>query len=118
MIKRLDLVGRVDGWLFRKSDGVGRALASDYAENIYAKLEKLQTTTTLIDLGCDVREDYGAQRSARRFFDTQCLNMKVSPTDIKFQCRWRTDRAKGGKSVKRTLLHTYAEVQNMKTTLL
>jgi hypothetical protein len=118
MIKRASLVGRVDGWLFRKGNGVERALASDYAENIYQKLEKLQKTTTLIDPGCDVREEYGIQRSGRRFFDTQCINMKVSATDIEFQCRWRTDRAKGGKTVMRSMLHTYAEVRNMKPTLL
>jgi hypothetical protein len=82
------------------------------------KLEHLAQTTTLIDPGCDIRNEYGVQRSGRRFFDTQCLNMKVSPTDIEFQCRWRTDRAKGGKTVKRSMLHTYAEVRNMKATLL
>ena len=117
-IKRLEMVGRTDGWFFRKSNGVDRALAGDYAENIFSKLELLQASTNLIDRDCDVREEYGIQRSARRFFDTQCLNMKVSPTDIEFQCRWRTDRAKGGKTVRRTMLHTYAEVRNMKSTLL
>ena len=118
VIKRMDLGGRVDGWLFRSNNGVDRALASGYAENIYQKLEHLQGSTTLIDSGCDVREEYGVQQSGRRFFDTQCLNMKVSPTDIEFQCRWRTDRARGGKTMKRSMLHTYAEVRNMKTTLL
>jgi hypothetical protein len=118
IIKRLSLIGRVDGWLFRGDDGERRALAGDYAENIYQKLEHLAQTTTLIDPGCDIRNEYGVQRSGRRFFDTQCLNMKVSPTDIEFQCRWRTDRAKGGKTVKRSMLHTYAEVRNMKATLL
>ena len=117
-IKRFELIGRVDRWMFRGNNGTDRALASDYAENLYLKLENLQSNTSLIDPGCDVREEYGVQRSGRRFFDTQCLNMKVSPTDIEFQCRWRTDRAKGGKTVKRSMLHTYAEVRNMKATLL
>jgi hypothetical protein len=117
-IKRLELAGRIDGWMFRKPNGIDRALAGDYAENIYSKLEVLQDTTSLIDKGCVVREEYGMQRSGRRFFDTQCINMKVSKTDIEFQCRWRTDRAKGGKTVKRSMLHTYAEVRNMKPTLL
>jgi hypothetical protein len=117
-IKCLEMAGRTDGWMFRKRDGIERAVAGDYAENIYRKLEHLQLTTSLIDSGCDVREEYGIQRSGRRFFDTQCINMKVSKTDIEFQCRWRTDRAKGGKTVKRSMLHTYAEVRNMKPTLL
>ena len=118
VIKRLEMVGRMDGWLFRKSNGIQKAVAGDCADNIFSKLERLQNKTTLIDAACDVRDDYGMQRSGRRFFDTQCLNMKVSPTDIEFQCRWRTDRAKAGKSVKRSMIHTYAEVRNMKVTLL
>jgi hypothetical protein len=117
-VKRLGLIGRTEGWMFRKNNGVDRALAGDYAENIYSKLELIQNETSLIDTGCEVREEYGMQRSGRRFFDTHCLNMKVSPTDIEFQCRWRTDRTKGGKTVKRSMLHTYAEVRNMKPTLL
>eukprot|EP00956_Cyclotella_meneghiniana_P025422 scaffold53052_cov53-Cyclotella_meneghiniana.AAC.7 len=44
-----------------------------------------------------------------------CMGFSI---DIEMQCRWRSDRAKGGKTVKRSMLHTYAEVRNMKTTLL
>jgi hypothetical protein len=43
------MVDRVDGWLFRKTNGVDRATASDYTNNIYSKLETLQNTTALID---------------------------------------------------------------------
>ena len=57
-------------------------------------------------------------RSGRRFFDTHCLNMKVSPSDIAFQCRWMADHAKGGATVHRIMVHTYAEVRNMKPTLI
>lgn len=117
-VKRMALAGRTDGWLFRKADGKTRAIAADYADNIYSKLEHLQETTSLIDDRCDVRNDYGMQRSGRRFFDTHCLNQKVSETDIAFQCRWRMDRAKGGRTVQRSMVHTYAEVRNMKPTLL
>eukprot|EP00956_Cyclotella_meneghiniana_P025817 scaffold54634_cov23-Cyclotella_meneghiniana.AAC.4 len=118
IIKRLNLIGRTEGWLFRKSNGVDRALAGDYADNIYTKLEILQRKSKLIDPGVDVREAYRVQCSGRRFFDTQCINMKVSTTDIEFQCRWRTDRERGGRSVSPSMLHTYAEVRNMRTTLL
>jgi len=109
---------RTTGWAFRKEDNTTRATASDYAEEIYGKLEHLQNTTCLIDARCCVREDYGMMRSGRRFFDTHCLNMKVSPTDIAFQCRWQQDRAKGGATVHRSMIHTYAEIRNMKPTLL
>lgn len=110
--------GRTSGWAFRKSDGKTRATASDYADEIFDKLEYLQSTTSLIDSACQVREDYGMMRSARRFFDTHCINMKVSPTDIEVQCRWSAERAKGGVTVHRSMVQTYAEVRNMLPTLL
>jgi hypothetical protein len=76
VIKRLEIVGRVDGWLFQAADyGVDRAFASDYAENIYSKLETLQRTTKLI--GCDVREECGIQRSGRRFFHTRSASISI-----------------------------------------
>jgi hypothetical protein len=63
--------------MFRKTNGEERALAGDYAENIYSKLEQIQNETSLVDSGCDKHEEYRMQCSGRRFFDTQCLNMKV-----------------------------------------
>lgn len=117
-IRRLEMAHRKDGWAFRSPDGINRAKAMDYADDIFTKLEWLQENTNLIDPLCTIREDYGMQRSGRRFFDTQCINKRVSRTDIEFQCRWQTDRAKGGRTVQRSMLHTYAEIRNMKSTLL
>ena len=62
-------------------------------------------------------DDYGIQRSGRRFFTTHCINMGVLPFLIELQARWQTDRANGQRSVQRTMIHTYAEVRNMKDTL-
>lgn len=117
-IRRLEIAHRTEGWAFRDENGVHRAKAMDYADDIFSKLQWLQDNTSLIDSKCNVREDYGMQRSGRRFFDTQCLNMKVSKIDIEFQCRWQTDRSKGGRTVQRSMVHTYAELKNMKATLL
>ncbi|KAL3768358.1 hypothetical protein ACHAWO_006761 [Cyclotella atomus] len=61
VVRRLELVGRIDGWMFRKRDGVQRALAGDYAENIYRKLEYLRQTTNLINPGCNIRKGYRIQ---------------------------------------------------------
>ncbi len=117
-IRRLELVNRIDGWAFQDVEGSRRAKAMDYADDIFSKLEWIQDNTSLIDDKCSVRDDFGMQRSGRRFFYTQCLNMKVSKTDIEFQCRWQTDCSKGGRTVQRSMIHTYAELKNMKSTLL
>ena len=115
-IIHLDRKGITDGWAFRNLDGT-RAKAASYRNNIFAKLEIIQNTTTLIDPDCDIWEDYGAQRSGRRFFSTHATNMGVDPHLIELQARWQTDRANGQRSVQRTMLHLYSEVRNMKDTL-
>ena len=107
-----------NGWAFFKIDGATRALAILYAEDIYINLELMQETTNLIGPSCNVKNDYGMWRSGHRFFDTQCLNMKVTKTDIKFQCRWATDFSSGGRMVHQDMVHLYAEICNMIPTLL
>ena len=78
----------------------------------------MQATTTLIDPGCSVWDEYGIQRSGRRFFTTRCTNMKVDKHDIELQCRWSTDRANGVRTVQRSMIHNYSEVRNMKQALI
>ena len=62
-IRRLALEGFEKGWAFRRLDGL-RAKASDYQDIIFRKLEiiQIQATTTLIDPGCRVWDEYGIQR--------------------------------------------------------
>jgi hypothetical protein len=43
----------MDGWALRRMDG-SKAKVSDYQDNIFLKLEIIQSTTTLIDPGCSV----------------------------------------------------------------
>lgn len=87
-------------------------------DDIYSRLETIQATTSLIDPECDVRAEYGAQRSGRRFLTTHALNQGVKPHIIELQCRWQTDRAKGERSVTRSMIHLYSEVRNMKASLM
>ena len=116
-VGRLALEGHCDGWAFKRVDGT-RAKASDYMDDIFGRLEQLQATTTLIDNDCDVRNDYGAQRSGRRFFTTHATLQGVQPHVIELQCRWQTDRANGERSVNRSMIHLYSEIRNMKKILI
>ena len=93
-------------------------MAADYKNNIFTKLELLQETTNLIDDMCQVWKDFGQQRSGRRWFTTECANKGVSPHEVALQCRWSTDRANGARTVQRTMIHTYAEMRNMKEVLI
>jgi hypothetical protein len=111
-VRRLALEGFEEGWAFRRTDGT-RAKALDNQENIFRKLKIIQATTTLIDPGCSIWDEYGIQRSGQRFFSTRCTNMKVDKHGIELQCCWSMDRANGLRTVQRSMIHNYSEVQNM-----
>ena len=116
-VRRLGMEGIHSGWAFQRADR-SRAKASDYRGDIFRKLEMIQETTNLIDSECNIQEDYGIQRSGRRFFTAHCTNMGVSKHDIELQCRWSTDRANGVRTVQRSMIHNYSEVRNMKDSLI
>jgi hypothetical protein len=116
-VGRLVSMGRRDGWAFQRADGT-RAKAMEYMEDIYQRLENVQASTSLIDPQTDVRTEFGAQRSGRRFLTTHATNKGVKPHIIELQCRWQTDRARGERSVNRSMIHLYSEVRNMKTSLM
>ena len=117
-VRRLEEEGFIDGWAFRREDG-SRAKASDYRSSIFERLEEIQNTNPeLIDPAVNVTEDYGVQRSGRRFFDTECQNQRVSSDDIKAQCRWAAERAAGGRTVHRGMVDCYSDYRNMRPTLL
>ena len=106
--------GRVGFSASRRNQGK----ASDYRNDIFKKLVEIQSTTNLIDAECNVWEDFGVQRSGRRFFATEATKNGVSTHLIELQARWQTDRAAGRRAVQRTMIHTYSEVRNMKDKLM
>ena len=116
-LRRLGQEGYEDGWAFRRPDG-SRAKASGYQDNIFQKLEIIQATTSLIDPGCSIWDEYSVKQSGRRFFTTRCSNMKVDKQEIEIQCRWSTDRANRVRTVQRSMIHNYSEVRNMKQALI
>ena len=115
-IRALALHGIHDGWAFQRPDGK-RAKAADYKENLFSKLETIQATTTLIDPDCKIWDEFGVQRSGRRFLTTHATLMGVPIHWIELQARWQTDRANGERTVQRTMIHTYSEIRNMKDAL-
>ena len=116
-VRRLENEGLEDGWAFPRPDG-SRAKASDNQDNIFQKLDIIQATTNLIDPGCSIWDEYGIQRSGRRFFTTRCTNMMVDKLDIELQCCWSTDRANGVRTIQRSMIYNYSEVRNMQQALI
>ena len=113
---RLALEGYEDGWAFKRPNG-DRAKASDYRNNIFTKLEKIQATTSLIDPDCNIYDEFGVQRSGRRCFVLVCTLQNIPKHLIELQCRWATDRENGVRTVQRSMTHNYSEIRNMKESL-
>ena len=109
--------GYTDEWAFKRANG-DRAKASDYRNNIFSKLEEIQTTTNLIDEGCNMYEEYEFRLSGRRCFTTTCTIRGIPKHLVELQCRWSTDRANVVRTVQRPMMHLYSEVRNMKDTLI
>jgi hypothetical protein len=116
-VGRLAMDGHCQGWAFKNEDG-SRAKASQFMEDIYQRLENIQSETSLIDPDCDIRSEYGAQRSGRRFLTTEATIQGIKPHVLEYHCRWQTDRAKGERSVNRSMIHLYSEMRNMKALLI
>ena len=104
-------------WAFQRPAG-SRVKASDYQDNIFWKLEINQATTTLIDSGWSIWDEYSVQCSGRCFITNRCLNMKVGKHNIELQCCWSTDRANEMRTVQQSIIHKYSEVRNMKQALI
>jgi hypothetical protein len=84
--------GRTSGWAFARPKG-DKAKASDYQDIIFMELEEIQNERpNLIDPQVEVWEDFGIQRSGRRFFDTTCRLRGVSKSDIEAKCHWMKGR--------------------------
>ena len=109
--------GQEEGWAFQCSDG-SKAFAGDFKTDIFEKLKSIQATTSTIDLGCEVWEDYGIQRSGWRFFTSHTTNRGVKQHLIELQARWIVDRVNGDRAVQRSMIHVYSEIRNMKDTLI
>jgi hypothetical protein len=116
-VGRLAMDGHCQGWAFKNEDG-SRAKASQFMEDIYQRLENIQSETSLIDPDCDIRSEYGAQRSGRRFLTTEATIQGIKPHVLEYHCRWQTHRAKGERSVNRSMIHLYSEMRNMKALLI
>ena len=95
-LSRLGMERYVDGWAFKRSDRT-RAKASDYWDNIFGKLEKIQATTDLIDSECKIWDDYGVHGQGDNFSQQDAPTWR-SPS-MKLNCNvvgWRTEQMDWG----------------------
>ena len=117
MVQIREEEGRSNGWLFQDLN-LRRRKGADYEGDLHLVLETIQRTTSLIDNGVNVREEYGMFRSLRRGATTEAHNQGVLDTVIEMNNRWRkVERAKG-KKAGLTLSQHYTEVKQAVAVLL
>ena len=73
LIGRLAMEGHMDGWAFQRAGGL-RAKALDYKQDIFSRLETIQSSTNLIDNNWDIWTEFGVQRSGSLLFTTHCTD--------------------------------------------
>ena len=98
VVRRLEEEGLTSHWMFVDESGT-RATASRYQDEIFTRLEDIQQRRPdLIEPSCDVREDYGVQRSGRRFLRTVAKIRGVPDDLVELLCRWSTDKNRQGRA--------------------
>eukprot|EP00978_Attheya_sp_CCMP212_P008755 scaffold20547_cov31-Attheya_sp.AAC.1 len=101
----METLGRTMGYLFVNIQMEQRAECSQYEKSIFDKLREIQVSNPeLIELECEIEEEFGMQRSFRRGFDTECRNCRVKEADINLMCRWQVEKVRQGRSSARSML--------------
>ena len=91
---------------------------SEFEDDFYGLLEKVQEETELIDKDSQVREDFGTLRSLRKGATAHAKNMKVNESDINSFNRWGSE-VRGGSTIPRLdMINTYANWDALLPTLL
>ena len=70
---------------------------SEFEDDFYGLLEKVQEETELIDKERNVWEDFGIMQSLRKGATAHAKNMNVSEGDIKSFNRWGSEIREGGR---------------------
>eukprot|EP00978_Attheya_sp_CCMP212_P046481 scaffold395022_cov75-Attheya_sp.AAC.1 len=79
----METFGRTMGYLFVNMHMEQRAECSLYKVSIFGKLGEIQSSQPeLIELECEIEEEFGMQHSFRHEFDTECKNHGVKEADI------------------------------------
>ena len=94
------------GRLFQRSLDPPRL--SEFEDDFYGLLEKVQEETELIDKDRNVREDFGILRSLRKGATAHAKNMKVEETDINSFNRWGSEIRSGSTLPRLDMINTYA----------
>jgi hypothetical protein len=91
LVKVLENLGILSGWLFQGSQGEQRSMSS-FAEEFYCVLFVIrEEEPTLFEPTMDIIEDYHLARSLRRGATTRATNAGVSQPDIDWINRWSTE---------------------------
>ena len=91
LVRTLEMLGILSGWLFQASHGDQRSMSS-FSEEFYRVLFAIRDEdSSLFEVTMDIMEDYHLARSLRRGATTRATNAGVSQPDIDWINRWNTE---------------------------
>jgi hypothetical protein len=105
--------GRPYGWMGISEGGWFKSKSIGLKQDIFSRLETIQSSTNLIDNNWDIWTEFGVQRSGSLLFTTHCTDRGMPWHEIALQCHWETDCANSERSVNRSMIHTYSEMRNI-----
>ena len=89
----------------------------EFEHDFFTLLERVQTSTNLINKEMDVRESYGIIRSLRRGFTCHAKNMEVPEEWINAMNRWRTESNSRTGAPRLDMLDVYSTLDALKEPL-
>ena len=101
-LERQDVGGR----LFQR--GTGGSPLSDYTEDFFEVLERVQTLTEHLEDGADIRDSFGILRTLRKSHAAHAINMEIPDKWIERFNRWRKEYASPYAAPRLDMIETYA----------
>ncbi len=111
-LHHLKSMGQDSGYVFKKAAKTTKLL--EFEDEFLSLLEEVQSSTTCINPGMDVRDCFGIYRSLRRGVTAHARNMGVSPDLVSAINRWRNDGNLGSLS----MLDMYSQLDAITPTLI
>ena len=86
----------------------------EFEHDFYTLIERVQSSTNLIDKDMDVRDAFGILRSCRRGFTCHAKNMRLPEELLKAMNRWRAEANSQTGAPRLDLPDTYSTLEALK----
>jgi hypothetical protein len=112
LVTCIHATGRKTGQLFERK--LKPTKLCEYEDDFFSVLERIQSTTNMIDKDLDIREEGGILRSIRRGMTAHALNMGINQDLLKAINRWRSETQSIAGHVGVGMVDRYSKLEALK----